>query len=143
MSTGKRLAKRSIVGSKVAVLRDDGLYYAATIQAVKTDAHGVSSRYAVRHDAGPPGAAGEYSEVDLIGPGFQSTSGITLKCGQRVFVTFTGREIAGQVTAHRPDVDQVHITLCQTSNSVKKKIFVIFFVFMKKKKFEKKLGSAT
>jgi len=111
------LAKRSIVGSKVAVLRDDGLYYAATIQAVKTDAHGVSSRYAVRHDAGPPGAAGEYSEVDLIGPGFQSTSGITLKCGQRVFVTFTGREIAGQVTAHRPDVDQVHITLCQTSNS--------------------------
>jgi hypothetical protein len=27
MSTGKRLAKRSIVGTKVVVLREDGLYY--------------------------------------------------------------------------------------------------------------------
>ena len=32
MSTGKRLAKRSIVGTKVVVLREDGLYYPGTIR---------------------------------------------------------------------------------------------------------------
>ena len=59
----------------------------------------------------------EYSEVDLIGPGFQSTAGLTLQPGQKVFVTFTGREVTGHVTKHRPDVDEVHITL-QATNAV-------------------------
>ena len=67
----------------------------------------------------------EYSEVDLIGPGFQSTAGLTLQPGQKVFVTFTGREVAGHVTKHRPDVDEVHITL-QASNAV----ILIYFVFL-------------
>lgn len=122
MSTGKRLAKRSIVGSKVVVLREDGLYYPGTIQAVKTaemdpcNGQGMSiTKYAVRLEANRQ-LLREYSEVDLIGPGFQNTSGITLKPGQRVYVTFTGREVAGHVTKHRPDVDEVHITL-QGSNS--------------------------
>ena len=111
MSTGKRLAKRSIVGSKVVVQGDDGLYYPAVIQAVRTGELG--TRYAVRRYGGNGGSGGvsEYGECDLIGPGFQSSSALTLKAGQRVYVTFTGREIAGQVTCHRPDVDQVHITL--------------------------------
>lgn len=66
----------------------------------------------------------EYSEVDLIGPGFQSTAGLTLQPGQKVFVTFTGREVAGHVTKHRPDVDEVHISL-QASNAV---ILIYFFL---------------
>ena len=126
MSTGKRLAKRSIVGSKVVVQGDDGLYYPAVIQAVRTGDLG--TRYAVRR-YGVSGSAGsgtlEYGESDLIGPGFQSSSALVLKAGQRVYVTFTGREIAGQVTCHRPDVDQVHITLL-APNSV---IIYIFFLF--------------
>ena len=127
MSTGKRLAKRSIVGSKVVVQGDDGLYYPAVIQAVRTGDLG--TRYAVRR-YGVSGSAGsgtlEYGESDLIGPGFQSSSALVLKAGQRVYVTFTGREIAGQVTCHRPDVDQVHITLL-APNSV---IIYIFFLFL-------------
>lgn len=125
MSTGKRLAKRSIVGSKVVVQGDDGLYYPAVIQAVRTGELG--TRYAVRR-YGVSGNSGsgtvEYAECDLIGPGFQSSSALKLKAGQRVYVTFTGREIAGQVTCHRPDVDQVHITLL-APNSVT--IFLFFF----------------
>ena len=125
MSTGKRLAKRSIVGSKVVVQGDDGLYYPAVIQAVRTGELG--TRYAVRR-YGVSGNSGsgtvEYAECDLIGPGFQSSSALKLKAGQRVYVTFTGREIAGQVTCHRPDVDQVHITLL-APNSVT--IFLCFF----------------
>jgi len=127
MSTGKRLAKRSIVGTKVVVLGEDGLYYPGVIQAVKTAEidQGVATggnranampitKYAVRIDINRQ--LHEYSEVDLIGPGFQNTSGITLKAGQRVYVTFAGREVAGHVTKHRPDVDEVHVTL-QGSNS--------------------------
>lgn len=80
------------------------------------------TKYAVRSIMETAGQAGrqqlrEYSEVDLIGPGFQSTAGLTLQPGQKVYVTFTGREVAGHVTKHRPDVDEVHITL-QVSNSV-------------------------
>ncbi|EFX76328.1 hypothetical protein DAPPUDRAFT_226110 [Daphnia pulex] len=129
MSTGKRLAKRSIVGTKVVVLREDGLYYPGIIQAVKTAEMDPSrgqlfshTKYAVRsimETAGHPGHRQqlfEYSEVDLIGPGFQSTAGLTLQPGQKVYITFTGREVAGHVTKHRPDVDEVHITL-QVSNS--------------------------
>jgi len=129
MSTGKRLAKRSIVGTKVVVLGEDGLYYPGVIQAVKTAEidQGVATggnranampitKYAVRIDINRQ--LHEYSEVDLIGPGFQNTSGITLKAGQRVYVTFAGREVAGHVTKHRPDVDEVHVTL-QGSNSVR------------------------
>ena len=124
MSTGKRLAKRSIVGSKVVVLSEDGLYYPGVIQAVKTaemdqvrgHAPMPITKYAVRLES--TRQLREYSEVDLIGPGFQSTSGITLKAGQRVYVTFAGREVAGHVTKHRPDVDEVHVTL-QGSNSVR------------------------
>ena len=124
MSTGKRLAKRSIVGSKVVVLSEDGLYYPGVIQAVKTaemdqvrgHAPMPITKYAVRLES--TRQLREYSEVDLIGPGFQSTSGITLKAGPRVYVTFAGREVAGHVTKHRPDVDEVHVTL-QGSNSVR------------------------
>ena len=86
------------------------------------------TKYAVRSimETGGPGRQQlrEYSEVDLIGPGFQSTAGLTLQPGQKVYVTFTGREVAGLVTKHRPDVDEVHITL-QVSNSVRN-FFVIF-----------------
>jgi hypothetical protein len=166
MSTGKRLAKRSIVGTKVVVLREDGLYYPGNliflnfytstsidsffifgprkkgiIQAVKTAEMDPSrgqlfshTKYAVRsimETAGHPGRQQllEYSEVDLIGPGFQSTAGLTLQPGQKVYITFTGREVAGHVTKHRPDVDEVHITL-QVSNSVIKQNFSININFM-------------
>lgn len=98
------------------------------IQAVKTAEMDPSkgqcfsvTKYAVRSimETGGSGRQQlrEYSEVDLIGPGFQTTAGLTLQSGQKVYVTFTGREVAGYVTKHRPDVDEVHITL-QVSNSV-------------------------
>ncbi len=116
------------------------MWDAGVIQAVKTaevdPAKGQSvsiTKYAVRSvmDGGAIGNGGgqrqqlrEYSEVDLIGPGFQTTAGLTLQPGQKVFVTFTGREVSGHVTKHRPDVDEVHITL-QASNSV----IIIFLIY--------------
>lgn len=109
------------------------------IQAVKTAEMDPSkgqcfsvTKYAVRSimETAGPGRQQlrEYSEVDLIGPGFQSTAGLTLQPGQKVYVTFTGREVAGHVTKHRPDVDEVHITL-QVSNSVIIPI-LLFFPFL-------------
>lgn len=42
MSTGKRLAKRSIIGTRVCALGTDGLYYAGVIQNVKPLQGGLS-----------------------------------------------------------------------------------------------------
>lgn len=61
MSTGKRLAKRSIIGTRVCALGTDGLYYAGVIQNVKPLQGGLSKLAlpppAALTPLSPPGAA--------------------------------------------------------------------------------------
>ena len=122
MSTGKRLAKRSIIGTRVCAPGEDGKYYSGVIQAVKTPANFVennncinltpNTRYTVRFDSrqGNLGrTTAEFFEVDLIGPGFQSVLGLELVAEQKCYVTFNGREVAGEVCAHNPELDEVII----------------------------------
>lgn len=125
MSTGKRLAKRSIIGTRVCAPLDDGKYYSGVIQAVKTPASHFennncinltpNTRYTVRFDIrkGFIGrSSAEFLEADLIGPGFKSIHGIELLEGQRVFVTFNGREVGGTVNEHNFETDDVIINIC-------------------------------
>ena len=113
MSTGKRLAKRSILGTRVAVPGEDGLYHPGVIQAVKTPEavvnSGITSRYSVRIDL--TRKQREHPESDIIGPGFAGLTGIKLRPGQVVYVTYCNREMQGSVVCHRPNVDQVIIRL--------------------------------
>lgn len=121
MSTGKRLAKRSILGTRVAAPGDDGLYYTGVIQAVKSsEAEGSSStsgdqtlgsinRYSVRFDL--TRKVREYPESDILGPGFAGLTGVKLRPGQVVYVTYCNREMQGSVVCHRPNIDQVIIRL--------------------------------
>ena len=124
MSTGKRLAKRSIIGTRVCAPGEDGKYYSGVIQAVKTPANFVennncinltpNTRYTVRFDSrqGNLGrTTAEFFEVDLIGPGFQSVLGLELVAEQKCYVTFNGREVAGEVCAHNPELDEVIIRI--------------------------------
>lgn len=125
MSTGKRLAKRSIIGTRVCAPGEDGKYYSGIIQAVKTPATypennncinlTPNTRYSVKFDSrqGNLGrTTAEFRYVDLIGPGFRSILGIELAPGQKVFVTFNGREVAGEVIRHNSATDEVIITIC-------------------------------
>ncbi|XP_014206995.1 zinc finger protein 395 isoform X2 [Copidosoma floridanum] len=127
MSIGKRLAKRSIIGTRVCAPGEDGYYYSGVISAVNTPAspqqpelNGLSitpdTRYSVRFDpaAGgsrPPDSKNEYSDRELIGPGFASVTGARLVSGQKVYLTYNGREIQAEVTEHRQQQDEVDVVI--------------------------------
>ncbi|KAH1004812.1 hypothetical protein HUJ05_005585 [Dendroctonus ponderosae] len=124
MSTGKRIAKRSIIGTRVCAPGEDGKYYSGVIQAVKTPASvennsncinlTPNTRYTVRFDSrqGTLGrTSAEFFESDLIGPGFQSVLGTELVQHQKCFVTFNGREISGEVMKHHLETDEVIIRI--------------------------------
>ncbi len=111
MSTGKRLAKRSILGTRVAAPSGicEGLYDSGVIQAVKTcEDPSLPNRFSVRFEADNKMA--EFLETDLIGPGFKPVSSAQLRAGQTVFVTHCQRELAGQVVRHDRETQDVIIT---------------------------------
>ncbi|XP_043528070.1 zinc finger protein 395 isoform X1 [Frieseomelitta varia] len=127
MSTGKRLAKRSIIGTRVCAPGEDGKYYSGVIHAVKTPASAASesglsitpkTRYSVRFDSvpggRPPSPSTEYSDRDLIGPGFGSVTSARLVSGQKVYLTYNGREIHAEVTQHREHLDEVDVIIAPT-----------------------------
>ncbi|KAL4098540.1 hypothetical protein QTP88_023129 [Uroleucon formosanum] len=108
---GKRLAKRSIIGTRVcAPSGDDGKLCAGIIAAVKTAADGSETGYSIRFDDGT-GSRREYRASELVGPGFQTLSDLRLMAGQRVYITFNGREICGDVIVHRPDTEEVRVSI--------------------------------
>lgn len=136
MSTGKRLAKRSIIGTRVCAAIGDGKYYSGVIHAVKTPACGSennncinltpNTRYSVRFDSKEVGLGRshmEFFESDLIGPGFRSISGIQLLQGQIVYVTYNGREVCGEVKEHNLETDEVAITINTTGAEVRNRLF--------------------
>ncbi|CAH2068723.1 unnamed protein product, partial [Iphiclides podalirius] len=135
MSTGKRLAKRSIIGTRVAALGDDGLYYSGMIQAVKTPAPfpennncinlTPNTRYTVRFDGGK--VSREYRDAELIGPGFRGLTGVRLQPGQRVFLTHNGREVRADVLCHDHETDelrvQVHLPAAEIDRILKPDVY--------------------
>ncbi|XP_004529210.1 transcription initiation factor TFIID subunit 1 isoform X2 [Ceratitis capitata] len=181
MSTGRRLAKRSIIGTKVCAPGPDGLWYSGVIQDVKTPpsatvtssslltasdsntSHATNgtnltanTKFIVRFDfktqamqssadtslSGSPSKPSiiiearravsahlspaqalrrnamikEFRESDLIGPGFRSIIGIQLQPGQRVFLTFNGRETSGDVVSHDAEKDEVVVKIMTIGN---------------------------
>ncbi|XP_032295917.1 zinc finger protein 395 isoform X2 [Drosophila virilis] len=190
MSTSRRLAKRSIIGTKVCAPGPDGLWYSGVIQDVKTptsmsstpepmppptflapgDAQlNADTRYIVRFDfktqSLPSGVAAnasgsvslsasgsasassesvivetrraaaaanvhispaqalrrnamtkEFRESDLIGPGFRSIMSIQLQPGQRIFLTYNGREQSGDVVLHDVAKDEVVVKITPAGN---------------------------
>ncbi|XP_054720180.1 LOW QUALITY PROTEIN: zinc finger protein 395-like [Uloborus diversus] len=118
MSTGKRLAKRSILGTRVCAPNDQGLFVPGVIQASRTDDH--RNLYNVCLDDGK--TIREYGPADLVGPGFRTVSDVILQRGQRVFVTHNGREVRGVVSDHRPDTDEVELSLPSAGLVLRKRL---------------------
>ncbi|MPC41431.1 hypothetical protein E2C01_035021 [Portunus trituberculatus] len=109
MSTGKRLAKRSILGTRVACCLEDGKYYAGVICAVKTMDDGGPTVYSVRVEG--ERRPREVRESDLVGSGFTSVGSVKLRVGQRAYITHNNREVCGTVLYHRPNIDEVLISV--------------------------------
>lgn len=118
MSTGKRLAKRSIIGTRICAPLESGLFTPGVIQSTKCSYDGRETIYSVLYDK-PANCCGgrirnssEYKASELVGPGFKTIGhGIHLISGQKVYITFNGREVSGFVLEHSLDTDQVFLTL--------------------------------
>uniref|UniRef100_A0A182V8W0 DUF4772 domain-containing protein n=1 Tax=Anopheles merus TaxID=30066 RepID=A0A182V8W0_ANOME len=136
MSTGKRLAKRSIVGTRVCAPGTDGIWYSGKIEFVKTASDqkepgrspggsflpGLTTpaRYTVLFDNAKEvarlGLAREFRETELIGRGFRTIADVKLKPGQKVFLTYNGRENTGEVIAHDDLKDEVKVRIAGATN---------------------------
>lgn len=66
----------------------------------------------VRFDLGQ-GMVGqnEYFGSELIGPGFQNIMSIHLAPGQRIFITYNGRESSAEVVSHDFTKDEVCVRI--------------------------------
>nr|XP_045592264.1 zinc finger protein 704-like isoform X2 [Procambarus clarkii] len=120
MSTGKRLAKRSILGTRVACCLEDGKYYAGVICAVKTSEEGGPTVYTVRVEGDR--RSREVRETDLVGSGFTPVGSVKLRAGQRVFITHNNREVSGNVLYHRPNIDEVLISVVSPETGVRQDV---------------------
>jgi hypothetical protein len=80
------------------------------------------NKYSVRTDT-PPRTVFEYTENQMVGPGFQSIAGLMLKEGQKVFLTHNGREVSASVITHirEPGKDDVTVTLHPSGFEVRNK----------------------
>ncbi|XP_005103223.1 zinc finger protein 704 [Aplysia californica] len=110
MFGNKRLAKRSIIGTRVSALwSQDGRFYPAIIQSQVSE-ETITSRavYAVRFD---DGSTQHVKSRNVIGPGFQSVTAASLNRGQKVFLTLNGREVCGTVSCHDRDLDEVLVNV--------------------------------
>ncbi|XP_008478327.1 zinc finger protein 395 isoform X2 [Diaphorina citri] len=121
MSTGKRIAKRSIIGTRVCAPGEDGKFYSGVIHAVKTPSNcpdlfsTIGMKYSIRFDPPVPRCLvwnREYKDTELIGPGFQSVQNFHLLPGQKVYLTFNGREISGEIVNHDVNMDEVTVQIC-------------------------------
>ncbi|XP_040565259.1 zinc finger protein 395 [Lepeophtheirus salmonis] len=100
MSSGKRVAKRSLLGSRVMALRKDkdGKFHPGIIQGQKGPDLFSVEKFIIKFDN--DGHVGTFPSKDIVGPGFQQTHSIKLIPGQIVFVTQNQREIQGTVIRH-------------------------------------------
>jgi hypothetical protein len=144
MSSGKRLAKRSIVGTRVVApspsVAGHGLYEPALIQSMRTfEDPAVENRYVVKFEESRyPRSTGrtgrrlacdvlahvvprfrrivEFPESDLVGQGFQSVSAVRLAPGQVVFVTHNQREMQARVIRHDADTSDVLLRINEVTD---------------------------
>ena len=116
----RRLAKRSIIGTRVCAPLQDGRLHPGVIQSTQTGPNG-NELYIVSFD---DGYSAIFNETNIAGPGFQNISNLRLLPKQQVFITNNGRECAGTVIHHNLAKEeikiQVHIPDAQDFEVVRK-----------------------
>ncbi|XP_041360830.1 zinc finger protein 704-like isoform X2 [Gigantopelta aegis] len=109
MFSNRRLAKRSIVGTRVCALWQDGRYYPGVIEAQSSDESMFTcAMFIVKFDDGyQKDIPGKF----IIGPGFQSGPTTQLKHGQKVYLTLHGREVSGIIITQDDDSVLINVRL--------------------------------
>lgn len=107
MQCPKRLQKRSILGTRVSAPWSDGRFYCGVVENMTEQPNG-QFMYSVLFD---DGYSKLYFHRDIVGYGFNTTAGIILKHGQKVYVTHQGREVTGCVVKHSKTTNDVLIEL--------------------------------
>jgi len=118
---GRRIPKRSVIGSRVGVVGSDGIWRVATIASMKT---GLDKKFSVRLEnvEGLVEMVEEVGEGEMVGPGFLPClpQGTILRSGQEVFVTHGGREIEGRVISKSGHQDLVEVEAKEVGTIMKK-----------------------
>lgn len=70
----------------------------------------------------------EYLGSQLIGPGFQNVLSVCLYPGQRIFITYNGRESAAEVLSHDMAKDEVCVRI--PANGYEVRISICFACFL-------------
>lgn len=104
----RRLGKRSLLGAPVHTPNPsgDGMLIPGLIQAFRLDSGNGNTSYTVSFE---DGRFMEYSEDNIIGPGFQSVTHFKLQPGQKVYLTHGGREYPGVVEQHNHVDNEVRV----------------------------------
>ena len=72
----------------------------------------------------------EYRDSELIGPGFRSLTDVKLNPGQKVYITYNGRENSGDVIEHDDENDEVNIKIhCSAFNEVSSALPIAVLAF--------------
>ena len=102
------------------------------LPAAGCDRSGQVVKYSVRFEHDKK-VVREFSESEMIGPGFASVTSSKLKHDQVVYVTHNNREFQGLVRYHRPNIDQVIIQLVSRDPIIRLQFSQAFFTRSKKK----------
>ncbi|XP_077990817.1 zinc finger protein 704-like [Glandiceps talaboti] len=114
MYSGRRLPKRSIIGTRVCAPWPDGILYPGVIEGTKTKLN-AEEVYSVFFD---DGYSREFTDSCIVGPGFSTVCSFQLKFNQKVYITHGGREVSGYVQKHRRPMDEVFIKINDDSETL-------------------------
>lgn len=114
MCSLRRRPKNSLLGVRVSAPWKDGYFYSGVIEAVKSKPTGENTYTILFED----GYIAEVDEGEIVGPGFHAVSATALRNGQRVFISFKGREVAARVLKTRSEFNEVLVQLLDQQDTI-------------------------
>ena len=110
----RRRSKNSLLGVRVSAPWKDGFFYSGVIEAVKSKPTGENTYTILFEDD----YIAEVDEGEIVGPGFNAVGGTALKTGQRVFISFKGRDVAARVLKTRSEFNEVLVQILDPQETI-------------------------
>ena len=110
----RRRPKNSLLGVHVCAPWKDGYFYSGVIEAVKSKPTGEHTYTILFEDD----YIAEVDEGEIVGPGFNPVGVRAVKDGQRVFISFKGREVEARVVKTRLEFNEVLVQILDRPDTV-------------------------
>ena len=114
MCSLRRRPKNSLLGVRVSAPWKDGFFYSGVIEAVKSKPTGENTYTILFEDD----YTAEVDEGEIVGPGFKAVGVTALKNGQRVFISFKGREVAARVLKTRSEFNEILVQVLDHQDTI-------------------------